>query len=201
MVLKRREKIMVGVAVLVGVVMGFDQFVAYPKKKEVKELQKQMEEYNQKLGTVTASLGGLKIIKRRVEEKRKEKAEAANKVADERQLGLLLEHIAKEGQKQQISLTQLTINDETAGTQGDKKEAPKNKPVKKVVLEVGLLSGYEAIGPFLDSIQNLPIFSDFERIEINRKDELVPKLQITFAEDLYMVSQSAKKEGEKVGGR
>jgi hypothetical protein len=201
MVLKRREKIMVGVAVLVGVVMGFDQFVAYPKKKEVKELQKQMEEYNQKLGTVTASLGGLKIIKRRVEEKRKEKAEAANKVADERQLGLLLEHIGKEGQKQQISLTQLTINDETAGTQGDKKEAPKNKPVKKVVLEVGLLSGYEAIGPFLDSIQNLPIFSDFERIEINRKDELVPKLQITFAEDLYMVSQGAKKEGEKVGGR
>jgi len=192
---------MVGVAVLVGVVMGFDQFVAYPKKKEVKELQRQMEEYNQKLGTVTASLGGLKIIKKRVEEKRKEKAEAANKVADERQLGLLLEHIGKEGQKQQVSLTQLTINDEISGPQGEKKEAPKSKPIKKVVLEVGLLSGYEAIGPFLDSIQSLPIFSDFERIEINRKDELFPKLQITFAEDLYMATQGAKKEGEKVGVR
>jgi hypothetical protein len=201
MVLKRREKIMVGVAVLVGVVMGFDQFIAYPKKKEVKEMQKQIEEYNQKLGTVTASLGGLKIIKKRVEEKRKEKAEAANKVADESQLGLLLEHIGKEGQKQQISLTQLTINDETTGTQGEKKEAPKSKPIKKVVLEVGLISGYDAIGPFLDSIQKLPIFSDFGRIEINRKDELFPKLQITFAEDLYMASQGARKEGEKVSGR
>jgi Tfp pilus assembly protein PilO len=201
MVLKRREKIMVGVAVLVGVVMGFDQFVAYPKKKEVKELQKQMEEYNQKLGTVTASLGSLKIIKKRVEEKRKEKAEAANKVPDERQLGILLEHIGKEGQKQQISLSQLTINDETSGAQGEKKEAPKSKPVKKVILEVGLLSGYDAIGPFLNSIQNLPIFSDFERIEVNRKDELLPKLQITFAEDLYMTGQGAKKEGEKVSGR
>jgi hypothetical protein len=201
MVLKRREKIMVGVAVLVGVVMGFDQFIAYPKKKEVKEMQKQIEEYNQKLGTVTASLGGLKIIKKRVEEKRKEKVEAANKVADESQLELLLEHIGKEGQKQQISLTQLTINDETTGTQGEKKEAPKSKPIKKVVLEVGLISGYDAIGSFLDSIQKLPIFSDFGRIEINRKDELSPKLQITFAEDLYMASPGARKEGEKISGR
>jgi hypothetical protein len=201
MVLKPREKLMVGIAILVGVVMGFDQFVTLPKRQELSNLQKQMEEYNQKLATVTASLSGLKIIKKRVEEKRKEKASVANKVADERQVGLLLDHIGKEGQKQQVNLTQLTINEESSGPAAEKKEGAKGKPIKKLVLEAGLLTGYESIGSFLDSLQGLPIFSDFQRIEINRKDESFPKLQLIVAEDLYISSHASQGEGGKTNAR
>jgi len=201
MVLKPREKWLAGIAILVGIVMGFDQFVTLPKKKELTNLQKQMEEYNQKLATVTASLGGLKIIQKRVEEKRREKALVANKVADERQVGLLLDHIGKEGQKQQVNLTQLTISEESSGPAAEKKEGAKSKPIKKLVFEVGLLTGYDSIGPFLDSLQGLPIFSDFERIEINRKDESFPKLQLIIAEDLYISNQAPKGEGGKANAR
>jgi hypothetical protein len=199
--LKPREKWMAGVAVLVGVVMGFDQFVTLPKKNELDALQKQMAEYNQKLGTVTASLAGLKIVKKRVEEKQKEKAWAVNRVTDESQVGLLLDHIGKEGQKQQVNLTQLTINEDPSGPTAEKKEGAKPKNFKKLSIEVGLLTGYESIGPFLDSLQSLPIFSDFDRIEISRKDESFPKLQVTFAEGLYISTQASKGERVKADGR
>ena len=72
MALKTREKIMIGAAVLIGVVLGFDQLLTQPKKKEVVALQKQVQEFNEKLASVTVSLSGINQTKIRVEEKRKE---------------------------------------------------------------------------------------------------------------------------------
>ena len=98
MVLKTREKIMIGVAVLVGVVMGFDQFLTQPKKKEAMALQKQVQESNEKLASVTGSLVGLNQIKKRVEEKRKEKEALSGRIPDDRQLGIVLDQLGKESQ-------------------------------------------------------------------------------------------------------
>jgi hypothetical protein len=194
MALKPREKILAGVAVLVGIVMGFDQFVTTPKKKELASIQKQVQEYNEQLGTMTVSLSGLNAVKKRVADKKKEKDLSSGKVADDRQLGLLLDQLGKESQKKQLELTHLSINDETMGLSTEKKEGGKPSSFKKVALEVGLLAGYETLGPYLESLQSLPIFLELERIDILRKEDTFPKLQVTIQEGLYL-SRKRPNEG------
>ncbi len=167
--LKTREKVFIGVAVLVGVVMGFDQFIAQPKKKEVAALQKQVQEYNEKLVAVTTSLTGLNPIRKRVEEKRKERESMAGRISDDRQLGLLLDQLGKESQMKQMDLIHLNINEDTAGIPAEDKSKPKAGSFKKVILETELQAGYGTIGPYLDNIQSLPIFLEIEKVDIQRR--------------------------------
>ena len=198
MVLKTREKVFIGVAVLVGVVMGFDQFLIQPKKKEAAALQKQVQEYNEKLASVTTSLAQLNPIRKRVEEKRKEKDAFSGRISDDRQLGLLLDQLGKESQMKQMDLIHLKINDETAGSSAEDKSKPNAGSFKKVILDSGLQAGYGAIGPYLDNIQSLPIFLEVEKVDIRRKEESFPKLEVTVQQVLYIAS-SVKKEAQGQG--
>lgn len=193
---------MIGAAVLIGVVMGFDQFLTQPKKKEVKALQNQVQENNEKLTAITVSLAGLNPIRKRVEEKRKEKEALAGRISDDRQLGLVLDQLGKESQQKQMDLIQLNINEEKAVGPGEEKNMPKagSPPVsfKKMILEVGLQAGYETIGPYLESVQGLPIFMQIDKVDIRRKEESSPKLQVTVQQTLY-ISSSPKKEAQSRG--
>ena len=193
MVLKTREKIFMGVAIFVGIVMGFDQFGTQPKKKEVQVLQKEVQEYNEKLASVTLSLTGLNTLKKRVEEKRKQKESLTGRIADARQVTLLLDQMGKESQRNKIDLVQLTINEPSPGGQAEEKEKSKSGSIKKVVLNVGLLGDYGTVGPYLESIQTLPIFMEIERVGIQRKEETFPKLEVTLQQNLF-ISPSLKKE-------
>lgn len=192
MALKKREKIFLGAAVLVGVVMGFDQFVTQPQKKEAEVLRKQVQEYNDKLAAVSVSMAGFNAIKKRVEEKRKQKDLSAGRVSDARQLDLLLDHMGKEGQMKKIDLVQLTINDSVTGTPAEAKEKSRVDSIKKVVLDVGLLAEYGTIGSYLESLQSLPIFLEIEKVDILRKEESFPKLEITLQQTLFIAPSSKK---------
>lgn len=193
MVLKTREKIFIGVAVVVGVVMGFDQFVTIPKKKEAAALQKQLQEYNEKLVSVTTIMAGLNSTKKRVEEKRKEKESMTGKISDDRQVGLLLDQLGKESQMRKIDLVQLNIKDEPEmGPPGEKRKS-KVGALKKIVLDTGLLASFETIGPCLEGIQALPIFLEVEKVDVRRKEESFPKLEVTVQQVIY-ISQPRPKE-------
>jgi Tfp pilus assembly protein PilO len=193
MVLKTREKIMIGVALLVGVVMGFDQFLTTPKKKEVLALRKQVQESNERLAAVSGSLVGLNQIRKRVQEKRKEKEILSGRTPDDRQLGIVMDQLGKESGTKQVDLIQMHVNDQAAGGPAEDKGVPNPGSFKKVVLDVEVAAGFETIGPFLDNMQSLPIFLEIEKVEIRRKEDLFPKLQVTVQQTLY-VSTSPKQE-------
>lgn len=193
MVLKTREKIMIGVALLVGVVMGFDQFFTTPKKKEVLALRKQVQESNEKLASVSGSLVGLIQIRKRVEEKRKEKETLSGRTPDDRQLGIVLDQLGKESRTKQVDLIQMNINDHPAGSPAEDKGGPKTGSFKKVILDVELAAGFGTIGSFLDNMQSLPIFQEVDKVEIRRKEDQYPKLQVMLQQTLY-VSTSPKQE-------
>ncbi|MFH0787769.1 MAG: hypothetical protein V2B13_09160 [Pseudomonadota bacterium] len=197
MVLKTREKIILGVAILAGVVMGFDTFFVRPKNKELAALRTEVLEANEKLTEITTSMAGLQAVKKRVEEKRKEKEFVSGRISDARQLSLLLDQMGKESQRKQIDLMQLNINYAPSGGPAEAKGKPQSGPFKKVALDVGLRAGYGAIGPYLDSIQSLPIFMEVETIDINRKEEIFPKLEITIQQSLYMSKTIEKSETGK----
>ena len=198
MVLKTREKIMIGVAVLVGVVMGFDQFLTTPKKKEVLALQKQVQESNEKLAAVTGSLVGLTQIRKRVEEKRKEKEALSGRIPDDRQVGIVLDQLGKESRNKQVDLIQMNINDQPAGNPAEDKGGAQSGSFKKVVMDMELNAAFGNIGPSLENILNLPIFLEFEKVAIKRKEEIFPKLQVTVQQTLY-ISSSLKKESHGEG--
>jgi Tfp pilus assembly protein PilO len=200
MVLKTREKFFIGAAVLIGVVMGFDQLVTTPQKKEAAAIQKQVQEANEKIASVTVSLAGLSPVRKRVEEKRKEKETFFGRITDERQLEFLLDQLGKESRTKQIELIQLGIKEEASGSQTEDKDRPRAGAFKKVSIDVELTAGYGMIGPCLDSIQSLPIFLEVEQVSISRKEESFPKLQVTLKKSLY-VSPSARKGLQgKAGG-
>jgi hypothetical protein len=198
MVLKTREKVMIGVAVLVGVVMGFDQFLTQPKKKEAKALQNQVQESNEKLAAVTSSLVGLNQIKKRLEEKRKEKEAFSGRIPDDRQLGIVLDQLGKESHTKQIDLIQLNFNDQLAGNPAEEKGGAQPGSFKKVVLDIEMNAAFRNIGPSLENILSLPIFSEFEKVDIKRKDEIFPKLQVTVQQTLYI--SSSLKTASQGGG-
>jgi hypothetical protein len=194
MILKTREKILVGVAVLAGVVMGFDTFYAQPKNKELAALRAQVQESNDKLTAITTSMAGLQVIKKRVEEKKMERDFVSGRISDARQLGLLFDYMGKESQRKQIDLMQLTINYAPSGGPAEEKGKPLSGSFKKVDLEVGLLAGYGTIGPYLDGIQSLPIFLEVEKVDIRRKEGIFPKLQISLQQSLYMSKTTSRGE-------
>ncbi len=189
---------MIGVAVLVGVVMGFDQFVTTPKKKEALALQQQVQEANEKLAAVTGSLVGLNQMRKRVEEKRKETESLTGRIPDDRQLGIVLDQLGKESQTKQIDLVQLNVSDQAAGGPKDDKRGSKSGDFKKVILDVELAADFGSIGPSLENIISLPIFSEVEKVDIRRKEELFPKLQVTLQQTLY-ISPSLEKESQSEG--
>jgi hypothetical protein len=195
MVLKTREKIMIGVAVLIGVVMGFDQFFTQPKKKEAMALQKQIQELNEKVAIASGSLGGINQAKKRVEEKRKEKEALTGRIPDDRQLGIVLDQLGKESQTKQIELIQLNINDLPAGSPAESKGGSKPGTYKKIAVDVELAVPYGTIGPCLENLISLPIFSEIEKVDIRRKEESFPKLQVMIQQALY-ISSSVKTEAQ-----
>ena len=172
--------------------MGFDQFVTQPQKKEAEVLRKQVQEYNDKLASLSVSLTGFNAIKKRVEEKRKQKELSVGRVSDARQLDLLLDQMGKESQMKKIDLVQLTINDSITETPAEAKEKSKAGSIKKVVLDVGLLAEYETIGSYLESLQSLPVFLEIEKVDILRKEESFPKLEITLQQTLFVAPSSKK---------
>jgi hypothetical protein len=197
MVLKTRERIFIGIAILAGIIMGFDTFFTRPKSKELTALRAQVQDFNEKLSAITTSMAGLQAIKKRVEEKRKEKEFISGRISDARQLSLLLDQMGKESQRKQIDLIQLTINYPLAGSPADEKGKTPMGSFQKVVLEAGLMAGYGAIGPYLDGIQSLPIFLEVEKVDIIRKEGTFPKLQINIQQLLYMSKTNTKGEPGK----
>jgi hypothetical protein len=196
MVLKTREKIMIGAAVLIGLVMGFDQFFTQPKKKEAMALQKQIQELNEKVALSTGSLVGFNQAKKRVEEKRKEKEALTGRIPDDRQLGIVLDQLGKESQTKQVDLVQLNITDQSAGTSAESKSGSRPGSYKKIALDVELAAPYGTIGPYLENLISLPIFSEIEKVDIRRKEESFPKLQVMIQQALY-ISSSIKTEAQK----
>jgi hypothetical protein len=186
MALKSREKIMIGAALLIGVVLGFDQFLTQPKKKEAAALQKQVQEFNEKLASVTVSLSGINQTKIRVEEKRKEKEALTGRIPDDRQLGMVLDWLGIESQTKKIELIQMNFSEKTEGGPKEEKGGPRQGLFKKVILDVDLASDFGAIGPCLENLSSLPIFLEIEKVDIRRKEEIFPKLLVTIQQTLHI---------------
>jgi hypothetical protein len=106
--------------------------------------------------------------------------------------------LGKESQMKQMDLIHLNINDDTAAVPAEDKSKPKAGSFKKVILETELQAGYGNIGPYLDDIQSLPIFMQVEKVDIRRKEESFPKLQVNVQQVLFMAS-SPKKEAQGQG--
>lgn len=200
-VLKPREKIFLAAAILIGLAMVFDTFITRPKDRELAALRAQVLESDEKLMMLSTSMTGFQAIKKRVEEKRKQKEFFAGRIADFRQIDLFLDQIGQESQRKQIGLTQLTINYPHSENLPTEKGKPSSGNFGRVVLEVGLMAGYEAIGPYLDSLQALPIFLEVEKVDISRKEGVFPKLQVTIQQSLYWSKTLSKGEPGKAHGK
>ncbi len=182
---------MIGAAVLIGLVMGFDQFLTQPKKKETVALQKQIQEFNEKLASVTVSVSGLNQLKKRVEEKRKEKETLTGRIPDDRQLEMILDRLGKESQTKKIDLIQMNFSEKAAKDPKEEKGGLRPGLFRKVTLEVDLASDFGAIGPCLESLSSLPIFLEIEKVDIRRKEDLFPKLLVTIQQTLHIAAHIA----------
>jgi Tfp pilus assembly protein PilO len=199
MALKKREKIFIGLTVLIGLVMGFDQLVTQPKKKEVTALRQQVKDLDEKLAAVTGTLAGLKPIRVRVEEKRKRRDLYKGKVPDITQLSLLLEQLGRESGSKNMDIIQLTIKDEVEVVPfSQEKGKPSKTPLRKMLLDMGLQVHFEQLGSYLETIQDLPIFLELEKVDIRRKEQSFPKLQVQLMPSLTLTRTTGK--GDKEGG-
>ena len=189
---------MAGIALLVGLGMGFDQFMTLPKKKELASLEKELQVVNEKFSAAGVSMANLNLVRKRVEGKRKELERASGKISDDRQLELVLNQTGKETQTRKMDLLQLKINEAAAANPA--KEKNKEDSIKKIVLEVGLSAEFQAIGPYLEGLQNLPVFMEIEKLDILRKQEGFPKLEVNLQQNIYISPKiSGKGQNQKHG--
>jgi Tfp pilus assembly protein PilO len=201
MVIRTREKYFMAAAVLIGIVMGFDQFVTTPKKKEAAALQRQVQEANEKIGSVSASLSGLIPARKRVEEKKREVGLFSGRIPDQRQLDILLDQLSKEGQAKSIELLHLNIKEEPGSKAADNQNRPPGGVFNRITLDMGMTAAYGRIGDCLDRIQALPIFLELEQVDISRKEEFYPRLEILLKQNLYISPAGHKGPQENKGGQ
>ncbi len=199
MVLKKREKFLVGAVLLIGLVMGFDQFLIYPKKKTAALLQAQLQETDEKIAAVTTGLANLQVLRKRVEEKKRLKDLFSRKISDRRQIDLLLEQLARESREKRMDLMQLTLKKVSAPRSTEGQEKEKGGEFVKVEIDALMTASYGQIAAILEGLQSLPIFQEVERIEIQRKEEIYPRLEIQLKKNLYIAPTSAGKSREKEG--
>jgi|GEM_PF-3235591 Tfp pilus assembly protein PilO len=198
MALRFREKVLLGLAVLIGLVMGFDQFVTYPKKKENRALEKEVHEATERITTATASLVNLQAVRKRVEEKRRAMGVLSGRIADERQLDLLLEQWGKESRLRNIRLVRVDFKEAPPDTTQKTETGSAKKAFKKMEAQVEWLAEYGSIGPGLGDVFSLPLLMELEEVDITRKDEHFPRLEVILKKNLFL-QKPARKGSEKSG--
>jgi Tfp pilus assembly protein PilO len=196
MALKKREKIMVGVAVLVVLYFAVDFLLISPMQKEIKKSRHELNELEEKLSNLATTAHSTQQLKGRVQEKERFLDSAKGRIVGQDQIRFFLNQLAQESKRLNFEIVALRISREHP-VEGPKKEEPgQNKngepqTFTKIVADVTLNGSYGAFRTYLNKLEDLPLFMEMGPVTIVGPKEGGPMLQMNFRPS-FLVRQGEK---------
>jgi len=174
MVLKRREKIIVLVGILVMAAWAFDWFYYAPQKKKIGELQAAVKAAEFKLNEGRTFRRGVEKVEAEIFRLDKELQGYHKRILRGEEFRTFLKQLAQDSDRLPMKLISLTpLEEKTTRPSG------KQEHYKRVLVQMVLQTTYAALGNYLQGIDQLPFLVTVDHVRIERKEELSPYLRVT----------------------
>jgi len=142
--LSQRDKIIVAILILVVPCVLYYKFVYTPKVDELQKLEKKKEQLTQKLSSLKAKKIRLKKLEQEEKQVKIVLAQAQKFLPEKREISDLLNNIAKEGKKFDLTITKFQAQDEIV---------TENSIYATIPLELEVEGSFHNIMLFLDNLR------------------------------------------------
>jgi Tfp pilus assembly protein PilO len=166
----KRERIMIGAAVLAVVLMCFYVFVYQPKKIQCMTLQKRIKSTGLEIDRIVRAIPDLKKLEEEVGREQKWVSLAREAASDMQPMEQLLQQLARDTGSLDIDVISLELREELGPSH-------EKSSYKKTTIVINVQCPYRHLGSYLKGLDGLPGLFVLEGLEIVRDDQIFPKLQ------------------------
>jgi len=166
----KRERIMIGAAVLAVVLMCFYVFVYQPKKIQCMTLQKRIKSMGLEIDRIVRAIPDLKKLEEEVGREQKWVSSAREAASDMQPMEQLLQQLARDTRRLDIDVISLELREESGASH-------EKSSYKKTTIVINIQCPYRHLGSYLKGLDGLPGLFILEGLEIVRDDQIFPKLQ------------------------
>ncbi len=191
MTLRQREKILICIGAIVIVSWGLYSYVYIPKQSEAKRLKQEIAIVEQSIQNNLEIIRNSKLLEAEIEQLQKELASLRSIMGSGRQIFQVLEQLEKEPYKTSIKLVSILPKTEETRLGSPGVTGPSQAIYTKLSVDIRLECQYNALGPYLESLEALPMLIAVDKIMIERKDEIYPNLAANLIVNTYTLSNLA----------
>ena len=191
MKLNRRETLLVTFMVIAIGVWAFDQFYYTPRSRKIVRLKEEIQSADLKLKESLILTKGLETTEAEVSQLEKKLKAFVPKTEKGGEFKTFLNHLAGESQRLHMKIVSIAPQKEAGISPKEHGENPL-PPYEKVPVSVVLHSGFNSIGDYLKSIEELPLLLDISGVRIEKEEGLFPLLKATITLTLYTHSAELK---------
>lgn len=187
MVLKNREKILIGFAVIAIVIWAFDHFYYAPQSRKIKALKAELKAADLKSEESLLVTKGVETLEAEVLRQEEALKRLSERTLRGEEFRTFLRHLAKESDSPQMKVVSLAPQEENLPPPEGKKEGPVSQ-YRRVTIQVVLHSTYEKLETYLKGIEGLPFLINVDNIQVERIEEVHPFLKVTIGLSMYITS-------------
>jgi Tfp pilus assembly protein PilO len=187
MVLKKREKVLLVLAIIAVAIGAFDWFYYSPQKKIILNLKEQIKVADLKLKEYTQFTQGMETVEGDVSRLEKELQGWSERMLRGEEFRAFLRHLARDSDRLQMKIISLTPQEEKIPLPEGKKETFDPR-YKRVAIQIVLHSTYPSLGTFLKGIEELPFLVTVDNLQIERNEETLPFLKVTLGLSVHVIS-------------
>ncbi len=191
MTLRQREKILICIGAIVIVSWGLYSYVYIPKQSEAKRLKQEIAIVEQSIQNNLEIIRNSKLLESEIEQLQKELASLRSIMGSGRQIFQVLEQLEKEPYKTGIKLVSIMPKTEETRVGSPGVTGPSQAVYTKLSVDIMIECQYNALGPYLESLESLPMLIAVDKIMIERKDEIYPNLAVNLIVNTYTLSNLA----------
>jgi Tfp pilus assembly protein PilO len=191
MKLNNRETLLITIMVIAIGVWAFDQFYYTPRSRKIVRLKEEIQSADLKLKESLILTKGLETTEAEVSQLEKKLKAFVPKTEKGGEFKTFLNHLAGESQRLHMKIVSIAPQKEAGISPKEHGENPL-PPYEKVPVSVVLHSGFNSIGDYLKSIEELPLLLDISGVRIEKEEGLFPLLKATITLTLYTHSAELK---------
>jgi|GEM_PF-373729 len=199
MALKNREKILIVLAIIAGVVWAFDSFYYTPQIHKMKKLKAEVMAADLRLNESLMVGKGAETLEAEVLRQEEELKRLSERTLRGEEFRTFLKHLARESDSLQMKVISLTPQEEKLPPPEGKKETPASK-YRRVSVQMVLHSTYPKLGTYLKGIEELPFLIHVDSIQIEKNEEVQPLLKVTMGLNMYIAGEEKGFKGSRVQG-
>jgi len=184
---KKREKILIFLAIIAVAIWAFDQFYYTPQKKRIKTLKEEVKAADLKLKESVLFTQGMETVEAEVALLEKELQRLSNKMLRGEEFRAFLKHLGRESNRLQMKMISMTTQEEKPSLPEGNKN-PSAFRYRRVAIQMVLRSRFYALSTYLNGIEELPFLVAVDHLQVERIGDGTSFLKVTMGLTVFVVS-------------